>query len=583
MLVDAVTAAVAPGELTALMGPSGAGKTTVLDAMALRRKVTDGRVLHDGRELTASQLKAIAAYVQQQDSLYGMMTVRETVELAASLKMSPDVPVADKALRVDDVLREMGLERSANTLIGGELSKGCSGGERKRTSVACALCTSPRAIILDEPTSGLDSQTALEVVQSLARLSAGSGCTVVVTIHQPSLAAFSLFDGLVLLAAGKLAYCGPAAAAPAYFAGLGAPTPPGEHVVEHILTAVTSGSRDWAALFEESEYGARIRGAVACAAADGSPDASDSRKHGLALPVEWWVVFRRRALVRMANAWALFLGTRVLIYVLLAGLLATFFYSQVFDFDGVSNVTAILFVTVVMPGFVAQVHVDDMKSDRVVYTRERHDSYYRVTSYVASKVLSELPFVALAAVGYSVVIFLGVGLDGGVTAFLFFALVTTVVYVCDLCVGLAVAAICPGDIMPSVVLPVFTVINMLCMGFLVREPTIPVLWIWLYYISFMQWGWAALMTSTFGGRQWCDADGAGGFLSSLPGVPPSVQAILDAAARADGGCIDGDDVLEVYHIRGRSRWTCVALTAASLPAFLLALYVGVRFVRHEKR
>jgi ABC-type multidrug transport system ATPase subunit len=103
------------------------------------------------------------------------------------------------------LLRDLGLEKCANTKIGSELIRGISGGERKRTSIGVELLTNPSMIFLDEPTTGLDSNTAVTIMY-LLRDMANNGRTVVSVIHQPSTEIFNKFDKLILLCKGNIIY-----------------------------------------------------------------------------------------------------------------------------------------------------------------------------------------------------------------------------------------------------------------------------------------------------------------------------------------------------------------------------------------
>ena len=146
VLLDGISGVVPGGDMYALMGGSGAGKTTLLD-MAAQRK-SDGRmsgaVLLDGRVPTRAQLKRDSAYMQQDDALLGWVTVAETLAFTAEMKLPASMPKADKAARCEEVLAQMGLQLCRNTFVGSRLVRGVSGGERKRTSVACGLLGKPR-------------------------------------------------------------------------------------------------------------------------------------------------------------------------------------------------------------------------------------------------------------------------------------------------------------------------------------------------------------------------------------------------------------------------------------------------------
>ena len=113
--------------------------------------------------------------------------------------------------------KRLKLEKCLDTLVGGSLVKGISGGEKKRTSIACELISDSAVIVLDEPTSGMDSLTSFIIVGFLRDL-AREGKTVLLTIHQPNSEIFALFDSLMLLVEGRIIYQGAAAKAERYFA-----------------------------------------------------------------------------------------------------------------------------------------------------------------------------------------------------------------------------------------------------------------------------------------------------------------------------------------------------------------------------
>ena len=146
------------------------------------------------------------------------MTVRECLTFAAKLKMQGTDE--HKMERVDQLINDLYLQKCQNTYIGGQLVKGVSGGERKRTSIGVELITNPTLLFLDEPTSGLDSYTATQVMKILRNL-AKSGRTVIQTIHQPNSEIFRLFDKLMLLSSGKTIYFNDADRAVEYFNSIG--------------------------------------------------------------------------------------------------------------------------------------------------------------------------------------------------------------------------------------------------------------------------------------------------------------------------------------------------------------------------
>ena len=203
-ILQKITGLAHPGELIAIMGSSGSGKTTFLNMLA-KRNLKDielsGKVLVDGYDY-GSDITKISAYIQQENVFYREFTVREHLKFQANLR---NIENADD--RVETVIKEMGLEDCANTKIGDHKKKTLSGGEKKRLSFATQILRKPPILFCDEPTSGLDSYLANQVVQSLKKI-AESGTIVFTTIHQPPSSTFAMFDKLILLAKGQLAYTG---------------------------------------------------------------------------------------------------------------------------------------------------------------------------------------------------------------------------------------------------------------------------------------------------------------------------------------------------------------------------------------
>jgi ABC-type multidrug transport system ATPase subunit len=176
------------GEMTAILGSSGAGKTTLLNILAKKigpgEGQLEGRVQVNGCDYSEEEFGEFGNYVMQHDVLAQVLTVRECLQFAADLKVGAAEEV--RKARVARVLREFKLEKCADTLVGGPLLKGISGGEKKRTSIGFEMMSDPQLIMLDEPTSGLDSFTALLIVNYLRRLAEEEGRTIIMTIHQPS-------------------------------------------------------------------------------------------------------------------------------------------------------------------------------------------------------------------------------------------------------------------------------------------------------------------------------------------------------------------------------------------------------------
>lgn len=238
ILLDNVSGQITGG-FWAVMGSSGSGKTTLLSALSLRldaRRIgVKGELRCNGRTYNKRDLKNMSGYVMQDDLLNAYFTVLETLQYTAYLRMPADTSAHARRSRIELVMKLMGISHCRNVIVGDSRRKGVSGGERKRLCIAMELLTKPKLLFLDEPTSGLDSSTALSVVGILKRLSAKGLCTVVCTIHQPQSKIFSLFDNLILMRHGQIAYQGAANKALTFFENRGFPCPELTNPADHII------------------------------------------------------------------------------------------------------------------------------------------------------------------------------------------------------------------------------------------------------------------------------------------------------------------------------------------------------------
>lgn len=219
VLLDRINMIARPGELLAIVGPSGGGKTTLLNVLALRSpawRIPSGHVTFNGQFETKESVKSMVNYVMAHDKMLPYLTVYETLVSVADLKL-PELSKKQRLLRVETVIEDMCLTKCRNMYIGGEWRKGIStgelcdsqcrfinsiikytnsqnafifdisfsSGEMKRVAIGMELLDEPSVLILDEPTSGLDSTLSVKIIESLLK-EARKGTTVIATVHQPS-------------------------------------------------------------------------------------------------------------------------------------------------------------------------------------------------------------------------------------------------------------------------------------------------------------------------------------------------------------------------------------------------------------
>ncbi|GMI86994.1 ATP-binding cassette G24 [Hibiscus trionum] len=236
-LLRCVTGKIKPGRITAVMGPSGAGKTTFISALAGKAmgcKMT-GLILINGKNESIRSYRKIIGYVPQDDIVHGNLTVEENLWFNAKCRLPAHLPKPDKVLVVERVIESLGLHMVRDSLVGTVEKRGISGGQRKRVNVGLEMVMEPSLLILDEPTSGLDSASSLQLLRAL-RHEALEGVNICMVLHQPSYSLFQMFDDLVLLAKGGLTvYHGSAKKAEQYFSGLGIHVPDRVNPPDHFI------------------------------------------------------------------------------------------------------------------------------------------------------------------------------------------------------------------------------------------------------------------------------------------------------------------------------------------------------------
>jgi ABC-type multidrug transport system ATPase subunit len=203
-LLDGISLTARPGTLTAIIGGSGAGKTTLSRLIAGYTRPSAGNVTFEGHDIHAeyATMRSRIGMVPQDDVVHRQLTVNQALGYAAELRLPPDTNKEERAQVVAQVLEELDLTKHADTRV-----DKLSGGQRKRASVALELLTQPSLLLLDEPTSGLDPALDRQVMLMLRQL-ADAGRVVLVVTH--SVSYLDVCDQILLMApGGKMAFNGP--------------------------------------------------------------------------------------------------------------------------------------------------------------------------------------------------------------------------------------------------------------------------------------------------------------------------------------------------------------------------------------
>jgi len=229
-IMKGVNGTIRHGKVTAIMGPSGAGKTTFLSLLSGKvpntkgkifiRSTLDGEFVHEPDGVY--KFRKLVGFVPQEDVMLREMRVIDNIKFSGAFRLPSDMSNEQIDDRTDEVIKTLGLGGVAVTPIGDETTRGVSGGQRKRVNIGMELVANPRILFLDEPTSGLDSTSSQEVMSALGRIAKEEGMTIMAVIHQPRLEIYNEIDDLLLLGkGGQTVYIGPREEAADYFASLG--------------------------------------------------------------------------------------------------------------------------------------------------------------------------------------------------------------------------------------------------------------------------------------------------------------------------------------------------------------------------
>uniref|UniRef100_A0AAG5D8C7 ABC transporter domain-containing protein n=1 Tax=Anopheles atroparvus TaxID=41427 RepID=A0AAG5D8C7_ANOAO len=399
-IIRSVSGNFQPGRLVAILGPSGAGKSSLLSILSgLKQTGFIGIIEINGSILDRSRYRQQCVFIQQDFSLLEHLTVLETMNYAAELKMprkSRSEMVRKK--KVNDILRVLGLASSMGTLV-----EKLSGGERKRLSIGIEMVCNPPIVLLDEPTSGLDSVAAMELI-SYVKTVASEGRTVACVIHQPSSSLFRLFDDLYLLSSGRCIYRGPLDAMVDAFAEAGFHCPKYYNRADFALEVAAKPSTELDILVQKYS---KLSGDRKQSRQDKSHDPGNkmlpfeedvivnrskttSRRYQIPQWHQFCILLRRS--LRVTSRDFFFAQLRVIAHILVGLLLGTVFYKCGQDgaFVMVNGACLFFFQLFIFFGN-SMPCVITFPLEAKVFVRERLNNWYSLEAYYLSKIVADLP------------------------------------------------------------------------------------------------------------------------------------------------------------------------------------------------
>ncbi|CAN1135388.1 ABC transporter G family member 2 [Linum perenne] len=628
VLLNGISGEAREGELMAVLGASGAGKSTLIDALADRisKDSLKGSVTLNGEVLESRMLKVISAYVMQDDLLFPMLTVEETLMFAAEFRLPRSLSKSKKKARVQALIDQLGLRSAANTVIGDEGHRGVSGGERRRVSIGTDIIHDPILLFLDEPTSGLDSTSAFMVAKVLQRI-AESGSIVMMTIHQPSYRILGLLDRLIFLSHGQTVYSGSPTSLPEFFAEFGHPIPENENRTEFALDLIrelegipggtkslVEYNKSWQAMKASRNFVSSaitklsLKDAISASISrgklvSGAPTDHSNNNNTMITSSPYsvqtfanpfWIetmVIAKRSLTNSRRTPELF-GIRFGAVLLTGIILATVFWHLDSSPRGAQERIGFFAFAMSTTYYTCAESIPAFLQERYIFMRETAYNAYRRSSYVLAHALISIPALIVLSAAFSATTFWAVGLSGGLDAFLFFFFAILSAFWAGSSFVSFLSGVVSHVILGFTIVVAILAYFLLFSGFFISRNRIPSYWLWFHFISLVKYPYEAALQNEFDDPTKCFVRGVQMFDNTPLGEVPlelklkllkSLSSTLGANITMNTCIVTGTDILKRQGITDLSKWGCLWVTIAWGFFFRFLFYVTLLFGSKNKR
>ncbi|KAK9229255.1 hypothetical protein WN944_022214 [Citrus x changshan-huyou] len=515
VLLNGLSGAFRPGVLTALMGVSGAGKTTLMDVLSGRKTggYITGNITISGYPKKQETFARISGYCEQNDIHSPFVTVYESLLYSAWLRLPPEVDSETRKMFIEEVMELVELKPLIQSLVGLPGVSGLSTEQRKRLTIAVELVANPSIIFMDEPTSGLDARAAAIVMRTV-RNTVDTGRTVVCTIHQPGIDIFDAFDEFFLMKrGGQEIYVGPLGRHSCQLISYFEAIPGVEKIKDGYNPAtwmleVTASSQevalgvDFNDIFRCSELYRRNKGLIEelSKPTPGSKDLYFPTQYSQSAFTQFMACLWKQHWSYWRNPQ--YTAVRFFFTAFIAVLLGSLFWdmgSKTRKSQDLFNAMGSMFTAIIFLGLQYCSSVQPVVSvERTVFYREKAAGMYAGLPWALAQAMIEIPYIFVQSVVYCVIVYAMMGYDWTAEKFswyFFFMYITLLLFTFY---GMLTVAITPNHHIAAIVSTLFYGIWYLFCGFVIPRPRIPVWWRWYYWANPIAWTLYGLIASQFG-------------------------------------------------------------------------------------
>uniref|UniRef100_H3H5M8 ABC transporter domain-containing protein n=1 Tax=Phytophthora ramorum TaxID=164328 RepID=H3H5M8_PHYRM len=605
-----VTGAFKSRKITLLLGQPGSGKSSLMKVLSgrfpMKKNIAvEGDILFNGvsRKTLLNRLPQIVSYVSQRDKHHPLLTVNETLKFAHEVSGGEFLREAEEAQRNDPqranvealdalkaistqypgvVVEQFGLQMCQDTIVGDAMTRGVSGGERKRVTTAEMEFGMKSVTLMDEISTGLDSAATFDIIKTQRSVARKLHKTVVIALLQPSPEVFALFDDVMVLNEGEVMYHGPCNRVQGYFEELGFSCPPGRDLADFLLDLGTSQQDRYevnsyqknhphlACEFAECFRQSRIhQETLAELAAPPDPIALQNAKNRLEKVPEFQQSFlksmqtllRRQVMVLYRNR--PFVIGRVVMIVVMGLLYSTVFYD--FKPTEVSVVMGVLFATILFLSMGQSSQVPTYIAERDIFYKQRSANFFSTKAYVLATSASQIPLVLAESVIFGVMVYWICGFEADALRFTVFE---AILFLTNLAMGMWFSFLAAISANANVAAPmgiVSLLVFIIFAGFIVTKDNIPNFLIWGHWISPMSWSLRALAINQYRADTF------------------DVCVYEDVDYCATYGVTMGEYNLKLFGMETDKVWILygIVYTFASYLVFMFLSYLGLEYLRFD--